>query len=230
MELEPLNVKMRLGNSELIIYNPLHLDAVLSSAVLQDATQNTIGITDESKVYYIPLPAMKLWSSPDGLPLWATSDFFPVGGEHRSTVILHKRQHPSFVKRTGPYMPTRIPKPTAITDTGWWQARCFGNRDEIERLLTTYVQSVGKHRNDGYGLVHEWKIETVEFAPLDTIFCDGKLIRPFPEMALEHFDFTPMDGSLLIGWTQPYWKPRNFNFGWAVGTQVQWEIDYFDAV
>lgn len=231
MEFHPLNVKMRLGNSQLLASELLHLDAVLSSAVLQDATRRTNGIEDESKVYYIPLPVVKLWSAPDGLPLWATSDFFPLGEEHRSTVILHKRQHPSFVQRTGPYMNTRVPKQTAITDTGWWQARCFGNKDEIERLLNTYIHSVGKHRNDGFGLVHEWDIEVAEFAPLDTVICDGVLIRPVPEFALEHFDFIPSGAPYQVNWTQPYWKPRNRNYGWRAGTIVEFtEIDYFDAV
>lgn len=229
-KLDALEITARLGSSELVIYDPLHLDAMLSWAVLHEATEG-LGIVDEGKVYYIPLPVMRLWTSACGLPLWASSDFFPVGTEHRSTTVMHKRHRWPFKTRTGKYMDTRIPKPTAVTSSGCWMARCYGNRDEIERLLKTYIHSMGKHRHDGFGHVKEWAVETVDFASLDALICDGQLIRPFPELALEHFDFEPEGSSSLVGWTQPYWKPRNFNYGWHTGAVVaEKDIDYYDAV
>lgn len=218
MEFAALDVSMNLGNSELVVYDLLHLDSLLSSAVLIEATRGR-GITDENKVYYIPLPVECLWTSDCGLPLWATSSFLPMGSEHRSTLIMHKRHKYPARSRTGRWMDTRIPKPTAITSSGWWRARCYGDCNEVARLLNR-VHAVGKHRHDGCGRVKEWRVEFADFEPLDTIVHGGKLIRPVPELAIEHLSIEPGGNSALMGWTQPYWKPRNFNYAWAAGTMI----------
>ena len=223
--LEPLVVTAITGNSPLVVYDLLHLDGLLSYAVMMEATSGT-GPGDDEQIYYCPLPVMRLWSSKNGLPLWAASDLFPTTDSVESTVIYHQR----FLEptRTGRFMDKRIPKPVVVSPQ--WKARCFGNAQEVKRLLNL-LGSIGKHRHDGMGRVKEWRIEQGEFSPGDTLIADEKLMRPLPEMALHHFvDLLPRGNSSLVAWTPPYWKRQLFNFGWRTGTRVHnAEIDYFNG-
>lgn len=221
---EPLIITAETRNSEIVTYDFPNLAGILSYAVMTEATGELV--FEDETIYHVPLPVMRLWSSPDGLPLWAASTFFPFEGSIESSVVFHQRFLDST--RTGRFMDKRIPKPVTLA---WeWKARCFGNKAEIERLLST-IDGIGKHRHDGMGRVYRWTVESDVFMPLDTIVCDDALVAPFPLMMLEHVDFTLTGSPSLVGWTPPLWKRRLFNYGWRVGTQVrQREIDYFGAV
>lgn len=219
MEFQPLVITATLRQS-LIIYDAPYLDNLLARAVIELARVNTFEM-DKSLSYELPIPLKRLWTSPDGFPLWASSVFLPVGKVHADTVYLHKRlgrfefSEKQPKSNVGRWMDRRIPKQAYQSESNQWQAFCIGNADAIMELLPM-IRLLGKHRNVGYGEIAEWDISAWDGDELQTVFQNGKIIHAIPQGAEIGLSFD--DPASLVGWTPPQWKPDIFSLGWRVGS------------
>lgn len=226
---EPLRVKLYLKpGSQMAGYDPLWLDNLLAWSVVQEATRGK-GVPDHTKPYRLCTPLKCLWTSRDGLPLWAATQFMPAGVNGRDITYWHKRAQcgewtgtrtGNFAIRAtqGRWMERRVPLPTVVAE--WWEATCIGNAEEIGRLLSA-VSFVGKRRSMGMGEVDRWVIEPGEFA----LHEDGRLTRPMPAEAFETGrelcgGMLPVGAPAPVGWTPPQWKPSLFRPGWWAGAEL----------
>ncbi len=190
--------------------DPVALDGILAWAMVTEALAGRPFPRVDAPVWQ-PLP-LKLSALIDGLPLWASTDFFPVNLAKGSTHIHRRtsdnpyampalrqtlgekrpRRYPSEL--AGPYMNFRVPERRNVAER--WEATCVGNQTEIERLLS-YVQFFGKAPKRGCGFITEWTVE-----PLDEPFSlyneAGEPLRPIP---------VEWDAGVGVqqGWTPPYW-------------------------
>ena len=214
-DLRPLRITVRLL-TPVAGYDPVHLDGLLAWAVVREATSGA-GLPDSAEPYDIPLPLECLWHDADGLPLWASTDFEPVGETLRQTLYWHKRttlaqarlvrrRHgkPWNVRTTqGRYKEYRIPLPGQ--SCAEWRADCVGDPREVARLLLLVGSHVGKKRGQGWGAVESWSVEEIdEFILLDS----GSVRRPIPLAAVTTvLPGVPLDVRFgnLVGWTPPYW-------------------------
>jgi len=227
LKMQPLIVRMVLRpGSRVAGYDPVNLDNLLARAVVDDAT-NGFGLPDSPDAYRLPVPLACLWRSQDGLPLYAATQFAPVGVSARDVAYWHKRQQDgrwtgtksgkfSIPSTAGRYMERRVPLPTVVALA--FEATCLGNAMEIARLLQG-VTHVGKRRSNGFGEVQHWEIDD---APEFSLIVDGALTRPLPADALwllpeRHI---PAGDPAPVGWTPPQWKPSLFAPGWWAGTDV----------
>jgi len=227
-----LRVRVELNDgAEIIGYEPIHLDNLLCSQVVNEAW-NEISIWEwQKKPADLPAPLKVLWRDARGLPYYACSVLLPIGDTVNDVTYMHKRapsgQFSKGNKKTGNlplspirgrWMERRIPfKSTLVTELGGY---CVGDPAEIARLLQN-VSHIGKKRSSGFGEVLQWHIEpAIMKSPLDCIIRDGKLIKPLPmDAAREHG--IKVDGPVYqIGWTPPQWNPSGFDAGWAVGSKV----------
>lgn len=221
LPLEPLAVTVTLKRA-VILYDPVYLDNLLARCVLDMALRTSV-IENTTEAYDLPTPLKRLWTSADGLPLWAASVFTPVGEDETDTVYLHKRLGRfEFSERqpksnVGRWMDRRIPKQAHICKT--WRSWCVGNRDEIAMLLEN-VRFIGKHRNIGYGEVAGWDIDPWEGSDLETIVQGERLLHAVPVEAAETLGVLPEGPTCLVGWTPPQWKTSLFSQGWRIGTAV----------
>lgn len=237
LHMEPLTITIHLRpGAQLAGYDPLNLDNLLARAVVDEATQGR-GLPNSREPYWLPVPLQCLWRSPEGLPLWASSVFRPVGPEIKDTFYWHKRQQKGeftraksgrFAPRStqGRWMERRVPLPALVVER--LEATCCGNREEITRLLAG-LDFIGKRRAIGFGEVAQI---TVASAAAFSLVQAGRLVRPFPALALELLDGQLPQGSAApVGWTPPQWKPSLFAVGWWAGTPVgefrPLDIDYF---
>jgi len=189
--------------SPIVHYEPLHLDAMLSYAVVYDATRGEMlsGLSS-GDAYYLPLPMQALWHSPSGLPLWASTDFAPQGEVVSDVTYAHKRAlEPKMTSRnltTGKGQFKEIRKPLPTIDANGFSADCVGNAEEIARLLNT-TTGVGKKRAYGFGNVAEWIIEDI---PEFNLYDEAEVPRrPLPAKYVGAWRGDIMWG----GWTPPYW-------------------------
>ncbi len=226
----PLRVIAHLTPGQHIVnYESIHLDALLASTVVREAMQGA-GVPDSHDAYDIPLPLKCLWRQFDsGLPLWASTDFFPAGHSERDSHSLQKRpvdgrySKPNtrsgaldIVTIKGRHMARMMPTPA--TSAGAWEAQCIGHAETVLELLTGHVTHLGKHRARGFGEVARWEVAECESFSLHR---DGKTLRPFPFTPGWERGFQIGGRMALIGWTPPQWKPSLFSVGWATGSAVQ---------
>lgn len=219
-------------------YDPLHLDSLLTRGIINLVVGGR-GLMRSEQAYWLPLPLRCLWRHPQTrLPLWASTDFAPVGVQAKGIAPWHRYQPPSrlmaspkgrpYAPRagTGPEKVMDIPLPVVAAEG--WQADCVGDAEAIQPLLAALGSHVGKKRSQGWGAVREWRVE-----PLDRFTLrdeEGRLRRPIPINALWS-DRVPLD-AVLAGWTPPYWPG-------VVGTQAicvapgsvadvpaDWEMEY----
>ena len=129
LEMRPLVVRAVLKpNSPVISYHPPpYLDNLLARSVVDRATGGN-GLPDTPEAYWLPLPLKMVWLSPEGLPLWDSSVFEPIGINISDTVYSHKRppkalfsEARSIKFNTGRWMERRLPMPVAIAPG--WEAR-----------------------------------------------------------------------------------------------------------
>lgn len=226
--LQPLTVTAFTNGDPVVNYDPIHLDGLLAKAVICDTLREWT-LPRSNEPYYLPLPLARLWMSDDGLPLWASSVFRPVGEYAEGTVTLHKRNarmqfsdNDKLNTKSGRYMERRIPKPVIYAQR--WQARCIGDLEHVRQLLE-YISYIGKDRSRGFGHVARWSVEKANWQ-LEDIWRDGDvLIKSVPVDAGLVTDAVLAPGR--IGWTPPHWKPAFHSMGWAAGTRCG-EIDWFD--
>lgn len=239
---EPLMVRLTLRHgSPLVSYDPVNLDNLLAFAVVQEATQGLgVGNPPEGFVgWRIRLPLGRAWESEEGLPLWASTVFWPVPSDGTSAVgdvlYWHKRMPKgiwsagnkgklSLNGSTGRWMERRTPVPITVCDT--WEARCVGDAAEVERLLGTCVSFVGKKRAVGLGEVARWEVQPLPWPVAGDDGLSGILVqagvlqRPIPVEVAGYLGLSLEESPTRIGWTPPQWNPKLFSPGWHAGTRV----------
>jgi CRISPR type IV-associated protein Csf3 len=227
LQVQPLTVRLHLRPGARIAgYDPVNLDNLLARAVVNEATAGW-GLPDEPGAYRLPVPLKCLWRSRAGLPLWAATQFTPVGMSVRDVAYWHKRAQTGAwtgtksgqfaIKSTaGRWMERRVPLPTVVALE--WQAQCIGNPEEIARLLR-HITHVGKRRSNGFGEIERWEVEE---APAFELVAGGALTRPLPAGALGLLPdgILPEGEPAPVGWTPPQWKPALFSPGWWAGNTV----------
>lgn len=213
LPLEPLRVTVEV-DSEVVMYDPIHLDNLLGAAVVMEATQGAMLGDSMGENYAIPLPLQVLWTHPEtGLHLWAATNFEPASIHDRSVSYTQRRTlNAAFVRhekgkpfnpnpKLGRFKETRIPMPTVVCHT--FQADCIGHADTIASLLEN-ISHIGKRRAEGKGMVRCWRVEPIARFSLA---CDGVLRRAIPVEAMEVLGITMTDEYAVrrMGWTLPYW-------------------------
>jgi CRISPR type IV-associated protein Csf3 len=179
---------------------PLHLDGLLAKVVVTEAMQGK-PLPQTPDAYFIPLP-IGIERMIDGLPLWQSTDFMPVGAKSDHTHYhqrgdcnpydyaaskLSRRKQPPTTE--GQYMSYRIPIKRTIADR--WEATCVGDRALVEKYLST-MQYVGKKHSQGYGRVLKWNVSVIPEFELKN--------RPIP-MSQK----SKIVNFVMMGWTPPYW-------------------------
>lgn len=227
LPVHPLRVHLELIDSaQLAGYDPINLDNLLARAVLEDATGGQTNL-DSSLTYVLPVPLQCLWRSEEGLPLWASTVFWPNGIPVDDVAYWHKRAQSgrwtgtktgnfSIRPTQGRWMERRVPLPVKAGCNHWY-ADCIGNAEEIARLLAP-ISHVSKRRTNGFGAVKRWRIEEIGGFSL---MRDGILLRPIPAEALETIlpGVSFAEEPAPVGWTPPQWKPNLFRPGWWAGTR-----------
>lgn len=224
-ETVPLRVTMipRSGG-RLIQYDPPAIDGLLAWAVVHEATKGCglPSLPADSPPYLLPLPLQCLWTSPEGLPLWAATPLSPVDGITDSVWETKRPQSGRFTRtksgrfsltpQTGRWRERMTPRP-AVAATEWI-GYCEGDPAEVARLLEM-VRAVGKRRAAGFGEVAEWRLEEVSTFEL---LSGSRLTRSVPAEAAEVLLGTyPLAPAVRIAWTPPYWMHTIYLPGWPTG-------------
>ncbi|NJL56024.1 hypothetical protein HC928_13195 [bacterium] len=199
----PLRVECHLAD-DAVLSDPLHLDALLSYAVVHRETRGAM-LPNNNDYIYIPLPLRSLWFSRQGVPLWASTDFEPEPGAVHSVRYWHRRglephmSHKNLRPGIGPYKDRRTPMQTV---GGVLYADAIGNPEEIAALLSL-ISAVGKKRVSA-GAVSHWRVyEITSFALIDD---HNRSRRPIPgAYFVEQGDFSLGGDYHLIGFSPPYW-------------------------
>lgn len=190
----------------------VHLDGLLAFAVEKNHPVPFLFSEDEANV--LPVPLKLVWTSKNGLPLWAGSDLRPVGEFQTRTQYWHKRHFEDRVEllskapktRAGRYKPYRIPM--TLVESCDIAALAIGHRQTIESLLNDHVSHVGKKASQGWGRVSNdgWSVVALDDAPEEAM--DHILERrPVPIRYIWE-----VDGGMPVGvpmrpqtWSPPYW-------------------------
>jgi CRISPR type IV-associated protein Csf3 len=231
---QPVIVRARLLRP-MVWYDPPTLDGLLAGAVVRDATMGR-GVPDIDEAYDIPLPVSCLWRNESGHPLWAASNFWPVGDAEAGIQYQHKRAITGKHSRgkggrlkigrpSGRHMERRVPYPTL--EATEIEAQAIGDKEEIGHLLES-IQFLGKRRNTGLGEVARWEVSAGQFCELETLIGEGHtLLRAVPVGARGLLPASPQGEPVYIGWTPPQWKPSIFSLGWPSGTPLETGADFF---
>lgn len=195
---------------------PLHLDSLLAAGMVGLALAGA-RLADGSEPYHLPLPVVCLWRHPlTQLPLWASTDFVPVGLTMADLLTWHRQGiPPGLVSRPGGklYVPATTKGPERymqetlqVSSATSWVAQACGNASVIAQLLAALGPHVGKKRGWGFGKVRQWRIEPIpSWSLLDERSC---LRRPVP-MELIAWRQLPAGAEVplpvLSGWTPPYY-------------------------
>jgi len=224
----PLRVVAHLTPGQQLVHcDNLHLDGLLAAAAVRLATSGA-GLPDASDAYDIPLPLDCLWRSEAGHPLWAATDFFPVGSSALDAHSLQKRPvdgryskpntragNLDIVTIKGRHMARMIAASATVADA--WEAWCIGDAATVQALLAGFITHLGKHRGRGFGEVARWEVEPcTEFV----LHKGGKTLRPLPFTPGWDKGFEVAGRLALVGWTPPHWKPSLFSPGWPAGSGV----------
>ena len=178
----------------------IHLDALLARAVAARGTWDR-----DRGLLPLPLPLEVLWATPDGRPLWASSNLVPDEVTFPAVEYWHKKfalgpmlkwaNKPNTPTTRGPFKEYRIPMRLAIAPT--LSAHCIGHKETLQELLSD-IPSIGKKSAQGKGAVVSWRVQESK-ATRDDLWNN----RPIPVAAWPNVKGKK---SLPIGgWTPPYW-------------------------
>lgn len=201
-------------------YDPIHLDGLLSSAIVLDALQG-VPLERSSTPYTIPLPLEVIWRSQDGLPLYHCSSLLPVGAVKKSLFTWTKKNDPSISyfathKKDGTeWQPDNgsgqnreYCQPLQLKSAPHLVAYAVGDMDEIHRLLPM-LPSIGKKTAWGFGRVADITLKPCDLEDHYCFIRDKTLLRPTPVGACQDLGFFVSGDTQLIGYTPPYWLPVN---------------------
>lgn len=205
IEVEPLRITASLATAVMPGIDVMHLDGILSMAVDQQGPGIRVNAPER---YALPLPIALAWTSPDGDPLWLTTDFRPVGewvtGEvythsRYPTDVAHLAKRTSVLTAAGQFKDVRIPRRVVVAPCV--EAYCFGHAETIRSLLAD-VTHIGKKGSTGCGRVLRWTV--APYPGIDEAWILER--RPVPLAALAA-DVAVSAARIAprMGWTPPYW-------------------------
>jgi len=206
LEMKPLLIKCFLKNAYIPAdNNAIHLDSLLSCAVANDV--RTPALKVDGCVF--PIPIKLLWKSPQGFPLWASSDLKPNTKSYSSLEYWHKKspitelidwsKRANAKKTEGATKEYRVPMHTVVCKE--LHAYAIGDKDEVQRLLDAHISHVGKKTSQGFGYVKIWEVSEILLENIEDIILEN---RPVPT------DFSKKENGINQGWTPPYWDARRF--------------------
>jgi len=91
---------------------------------------------------------------------------------------------------------------TAASSVKFW---CYGNKDEIAKLLSS-VSGIGKKVGQGYGRISSVDVRPVE-RDLSLLSPEGTLNRVVPEMCLYFYE----GAAAVMGYRPPYYRSRGWD-------------------
>jgi hypothetical protein len=210
----PFRVVLRFHNA-LEGFDALHLDNLLALLVVAEATSGNL-LPPSPEPYRLPVPLTPLWWDAEGLPLWAATQFRPVGGDgapHTDVQYRHKRAVAGVNPVKGRWQEMRQPYAGQLAPEGW-EAFAVGDPHEVARLLHK-ERYFGKKRAVGAGHLADM---TVEPAPWSLVTANGRLARSVPGAAATALGVMGTDALVLVDWTPPQWLPALLRPGWPAGT------------
>ena len=215
------------------VRDELHIDSMLGAAVVQSYP---VPVSFDGGTKVVPVPLDSLWISEDGLPLWASSLFYTLGGVFRDKRYWHKRYPTGHLEwsvkqsantSAGRWKEYRVPLLPRVMDTeqdACLRCLCIGNKEEIERLVP-YLTHIGKKGTQGYGRVLSWTVEPFALHP-DAARVSILNHRPAP--AAYYYETYGNDLAsdwIIQGWTPPYWYAP-----WHRPCLVRSEPDFFESI
>lgn len=203
--------------------DPVHLDALLQSALVRDALQGET-LEPSTARYEIPVPLEVLWRSDDGGPLYHCSDLLPEGKVQPAHFTWTKKNDPSVSffstrrKDGNQWQPDdgAGPNKAYCRSMPLRQVSCLlgyavGDPDEIQRLLSL-LTGIGKKHAWGLGTFAQIRVDPCDLPHRYCFVRGGQLLRPLPLAACQALGLTASGeegDAQLIGWTPPYWLPLN---------------------
>jgi len=225
LQKEPLRIVFDLA-APIVLYDHVYLEGLLAWVVVRELTDGQ-GVDKPPRYTPLPLETAGFYGSGGQLPLWKASVLHAVGPTVGDNVFVHKRAPAAYQSRAGSintsagrWMDRRIPLP--VVEAGAWEAFCYGDAGEVERLLGK-ISHVGKRRGMGFGEIRRFWV--VPWEGGDMFVHDGRLAHAIPQ---EHeHGYGIYDPPTLVGWTPPHWAPGLWSMGWPVGTvaEVDWYAD-----
>jgi hypothetical protein len=219
LEKVPLRIEAHTADA-VVTYQGLHLDSILTHPVVMEAT-NGAGLPNNHPYEPIPLPIERLWTSPDGVPVWAATDLVPKGEAAKATRYWHRRAiRQDMTLRNirvseGQHKELRSPMPTVNAEA--WIADVIGNAEEITRLLA-YVSAIGKKRGTA-GAILKWVVYEIQSFDLRTPSGAYRRAMPFELLLAEDNRRDPFTLPLQqIAVSPPYWHHNTQMMAIPAGT------------
>lgn len=125
----------------------------------------------------------------------------------RNAMVLHQSKQKTILMTSGPYKQRFSPVSLRLVSRVVWFARC--DKKQVNKLLKS-VQSIGKGRGTGYGLVSFFDYEEMEndYSLVALNVNNKVLMKTVPVRVAEHLDCIghyPSFGAFSL----PYWHPEN---------------------
>lgn len=201
---EPLKITASL-TSPYVSTDYIFFDALISSAVWQDAMQDKAYNISENKtdIFQIPLPLKQIGTKE---PFYAASIGFPkqaIEGTARWRKQTDLESKKKIRIGSGEYKRYDMPMPYTSAEEIVFYAN--GNKGEIERLLQ-YIPGIGKKRTQGYGNVRSWQVEQSEHDW--SVVKDGVPMRPIPVSEAIPFNLK-CDVTMYFSINPPHWHRKN---------------------
>jgi len=176
-------------------YNPIHLDGLIGYAVGCEQGLKEIEADDEPDEYELPL---KKWNI-NGVWGWHASALITpeINDDLISIQFYRKKFRENKINSTsgtidlkgGVYREYNVPLPLLYCDK--LNSYAFGNKDEIYRLLKTYIKAIGKKRKS-----RVLDIEINSMAEDFSCIMGNKIMRHLPKN----------NGTRFIRPRPPYWN------------------------
>jgi CRISPR type IV-associated protein Csf3 len=192
--------------SPVIIYEPLHLDSLLSYAknIIQGRREIPQRMEDATIFDDLPLARVN--------DVWCSSAGFVVGRDSKE--IIHKKFEYAYenlidfegkreVIFTGGLYFKNNARPLIVTTAEKIIWFAVGNQSEVKKMLDTVIQ-IGRGRAVGYGAIKEWRYYGI--AKDKSFFSGNKAMRKIPiEMA--HCITSKIE---RCGYKPPYWDRSTY--------------------
>lgn len=202
--MKPMRVTAIMGEPVCYYGDGLHLDSMLAYAMFRESGLEPDSL--EPVDFELPLKKWKFrnfwgWHSSREIADWRKDGKLEI----RKKVEIQKMQEWSSDKSvnvgSGPMKAYNLELPTRQAFTIHWY--CVGDENEVERLLNTHVQHIGKKRSVGMGKVMQWVVDESEKD--FSIEKSRQLMRAMPVGFPLGCDWS---GTRIVGIRPPYWHPK----------------------
>jgi hypothetical protein len=204
MTFEPMKVTFHMGSS-VVTSDYIFLDGLISSAVFKDKVLEYWNVPENrDELIYIPLP-LKRYGTNESFYA-ASIGFAPemIEGVERWRKRTEIESKKKIQVGSGQYKIYDMPMPTQYAES--WVFYANGNIEEVQRLLTTHICSIGKKCSQGFG-----EVKAIEISASDhdwSIVKGGVPMRPIPASEAGEFDLD-CDVKMFFAFRPPYWHKLN---------------------